>query len=249
MISVGSLSISQLGVQAFDDKWLDFALLTGVMVFFMFGCVLCGLFIGKAKFKVVQPYGPMLIFEGVLITLVGFILTFTESLANEGFLMYPIALALGIQNSMCTAWGGAVVRTTHFTGLLTDIGIVTGLWARYKFKGQRRVANCYLFSISLPIMIGYMIGALLGTLANAHLHDRAFFIPGASLIIMGIVYRLMYKRAAYFQYYRWKRKQKAITIEEVARERLSGERAREPLSEASLEEKSIRDTLSDVVLI
>lgn len=144
------------------------------------------MFIGKAKFKVAQPYGQMLVLEGALLTFISVIfsvfgniilqLLSITSLGTRGLLnshvpfpfflfsflcsplldnlreelfLFPMALAMGIQNSMCTTWGGAVVRTTHFTGVLTDIGIVTGLFFRYKFRGERRSADCYLFSVSI----------------------------------------------------------------------------------------------------
>ena len=29
-------------------------------------------------------------------------------------------------NGMATHWGGAVIRTTHVTGLLTDVGLLLG---------------------------------------------------------------------------------------------------------------------------
>lgn len=38
------------------------------------------------------------------------------------------AMALGIQNAMTTKLSGAVIRTTHLTGLTTDLGILTAHW-------------------------------------------------------------------------------------------------------------------------
>jgi uncharacterized membrane protein YoaK (UPF0700 family) len=37
-------------------------------------------------------------------------------------------MAMGMQNAMTTKFSGAVIRTTHITGLTTDMGIVTANW-------------------------------------------------------------------------------------------------------------------------
>lgn len=50
------------------------------------------------------------------------------------FILYPLAVACGMQNGMVTTWSGAVVRTTHFTGTITDTGLVIGHWLRYKLN-------------------------------------------------------------------------------------------------------------------
>jgi uncharacterized membrane protein YoaK (UPF0700 family) len=38
------------------------------------------------------------------------------------------SLACGLQNALTTHFSSAVVRTTHVTGLLTDVGIILGRW-------------------------------------------------------------------------------------------------------------------------
>jgi len=41
-----------------------------------------------------------------------------------------LCLAMGMQNSFVTRLSGAVVRTTHLTGVVTDLGIETARWFR-----------------------------------------------------------------------------------------------------------------------
>ncbi|WP_316568022.1 DUF1275 family protein [Myxococcus sp. MxC21-1] len=46
---------------------------------------------------------------------------------------------MGLQNALVTRVSGAVVRTTHITGILTDIGIQVvrlGSWLREGTRGQ-----------------------------------------------------------------------------------------------------------------
>jgi uncharacterized membrane protein YoaK (UPF0700 family) len=39
---------------------------------------------------------------------------------------YLVCLGCGLQNGMCTTFSGAVIRTTHVSGILTDIGLIIG---------------------------------------------------------------------------------------------------------------------------
>ena len=41
-----------------------------------------------------------------------------------------LCAAMGLQNSLVTRLSGAVVRTTHLTGVLTDLGIEGARWFR-----------------------------------------------------------------------------------------------------------------------
>lgn len=50
-----------------------------------------------------------------------------------------LSFAMGMQNSLVTKLSGATVRTTHLTGVLTDLGIETARWYRwyrYQFPGN-----------------------------------------------------------------------------------------------------------------
>ena len=40
------------------------------------------------------------------------------------------AFACGLQNALTTSYSGAVVRTTHLSGIITDIGNVLGMACR-----------------------------------------------------------------------------------------------------------------------
>jgi len=42
-----------------------------------------------------------------------------------------LSTAMGMQNSLVTRLSGAVVRTTHLTGVVTDLGIESARWFRY----------------------------------------------------------------------------------------------------------------------
>lgn len=51
--------------------------------------------------------------------------------AREPLLTQALAFAMGMQNALVTRVSGAVVRTTHLTGVITDIGLELVHWVRF----------------------------------------------------------------------------------------------------------------------
>lgn len=51
--------------------------------------------------------------------------------AKELLLVQALAFAMGMQNALVTRVSGAVVRTTHLTGVVTDLGLELVHWIRF----------------------------------------------------------------------------------------------------------------------
>lgn len=88
------------------------------------------------------------------------------------------SVAMGLQNGMCTQHYGAVVRTTHLTGLSTDLGLTLGrvlvIWrnrsmgpgeeeAEQEFTDAELDVSRLKMRIFGSIFIGFSSGATLGT--------------------------------------------------------------------------------------
>ncbi|CAK0870393.1 unnamed protein product [Prorocentrum cordatum] len=109
------------------------------------------------------------------------------------------AAACGLQNGMASFWGGAVVRTTHVTGLFTDVGLLIGrltsLMARKRF-GKRfdsidrvEVADsvnklCFLCVLAASFLMGIIIGSKV----HGVMHEYAFLVPAVVVGILGMAY-------------------------------------------------------------
>ncbi len=104
------------------------SLLTGVdstihllfIVFsFLIGSAFSGFFIESSAIKLGRCYGVALCIEGSLLLLsLGFLVQ------GNVYGQYLAPAACGLQNAMITTFSGAVVRTTHMTGIITDLGIM-----------------------------------------------------------------------------------------------------------------------------
>lgn len=102
---------------------------------------------------------------------------------------YILLFAMGLQNSLVTIISDAIVRTTHLTGLFTDLGIELSQWFFYKTRKQRkRLATT--IRLRLRIIIYFFIGGTTGGFFYPYLGFYVFLIP-AILLLLGLAYDSM----------------------------------------------------------
>jgi uncharacterized membrane protein YoaK (UPF0700 family) len=106
-----------------------------------------------------------------------------------------LSFAMGMQNSLVTRLSGAVVRTTHLTGVITDLGIEAARWFRWwrsrlsakipvdVVLGARATERPSLPKIALLGVIAgsFTLGAVLGSAAGAAYAHPAMLAPSAAL--------------------------------------------------------------------
>ncbi len=92
---------------------------------------------------------------------------------------------------MASTFSGAVVRTTHLSGMFTDLGIFLGHWLRGLPVDVPRLRLCWL------IIYGFLCGGIAGAVAFHHLNYSAPLIPGGLTAIASVaygLYRLRHRR-------------------------------------------------------
>lgn len=115
------------------------------------------------------------------------------------------AFAMGLQNATITKISGAVIRTTHLTGVVTDLGLESvqfWLWYRDKLRGRRwaRMGRVWRVSQRHPTFLrilllasiygSFLFGVLAGTWGYLRWPDYALVVPVAFLLwIVLIDYR------------------------------------------------------------
>lgn len=112
-----------------------------------------------------------------------------------------LCAAMGIQNSLVTRLSGAVVRTTHVTGVLTDLGIEAARWLRWlRFRGSETLRVRLAFGRNAPerpssskgvllltIAASFGGGALLGSVA-AIAAPHAVLVPPIAGLVLAATY-------------------------------------------------------------
>lgn len=104
---------------------------------------------------------------------------------NPNILAFCLLFAMGVQNSLVTKISNATVRTTHLTGLFTDLGIELSQLFFYKHKEQK---NQLLSSIKLRLTIinFFFFGGIIGGVFYAKIGLYVLFIA-TSLLLLGII--------------------------------------------------------------
>lgn len=104
--------------------------------------------------------------------------TFGEeiTLSKDYQLLALLSLSSGVQNAMITSVSKAVVRTTHLTGLTTDLGI--GLVRIFSSSDHQFKHNeTQAIRMRIGIIIGFILGSWLGASVFYKHHYWGFAIP------------------------------------------------------------------------
>ena len=151
--------------------------LWSMLIAFCLGATLSGLIIQDSTLRLGRRYGVVLSIESLL--LVAAVPMF-ESRQIFGALL--AAMACGLQNAMVTTYSGAIVRTTHLSGMFTDLGIGLGHLLRGMPLPVRRL------TLSGLIISGFLGGGMLGAWAFRAWRYQALLVPAALTGLTGVGY-------------------------------------------------------------
>lgn len=99
---------------------------------------------------------------------------------------YALLFAMGLQNSLVTAISNSIVRTTHLTGLFTDLGIEISQLFFYKLKEQKQRLISSI-KLRLTIISFFFIGGIAGGIFYSGMGLHVLIIAGV-LLVLGLVY-------------------------------------------------------------
>lgn len=151
--------------------------LSAVILSFLAGAVASGAIIGDSTLRLGRRYGVALGVESALLLLA------MHSLRDDGrYGQYLASAACGLQNALATTYSGAVVRTTHVTGIVTDLGIAVGR----RLRGEAVPANQPLL---LSILFGgYLLGGITGALLYHRIGSTTLAIPAGFTALLALFY-------------------------------------------------------------
>lgn len=176
-ISHLSGTVTLLGASFLDAPLRTSADLTGVLLSFLLGASLSGVLLHSRTLKLGHHYGLALIIEALLIF-------WSIYLFSNGsyYGCYAASAACGVQNALATKYSGAIVRTTHMTGIFTDLGIMFGSALRGEELDKRKLI------LFLLIIAGFITGGTLGTYLFRVYLFNALYIPAFICLILSFVY-------------------------------------------------------------
>jgi uncharacterized membrane protein YoaK (UPF0700 family) len=171
----GTLSRFSLDISKLDLG--DLGQISGIIVGFLFGAMLSGLIIGNSTVQLGRRYGVVLVLEGLFLALSAWLLHLVPVLAVS-----LASLACGIQNGMASNYRGMIIRTTHVTGVMTDLGVLLGRWLRH------RKADAWQFALLVLTLLSFVIGGLLGAVMTKFFAGNALWFVSGVLVVIGGLY-------------------------------------------------------------
>lgn len=157
--------------------------LAGTVVCFLFGA-----FLGGSALELLAPrnmpraYAVALALESIVL---GFVVV--TSRAHPVLAGASLSLAMGLQNSLVTRLSGAVVRTTHLTGVATDIGIEGARWLRHAWRRDADRPSPERVALLATIAVSFLLGSVGGGLLALRVEAAALLVP-VTLVGLGAVH-------------------------------------------------------------
>ena len=127
------------------------------ILFFLIGAFVCNTLIeitSLVKPRIAHAF-PMLI-EVLVLLVVGL-----GYINQQEYIAYLLLFAMGIQNALVTQISQSVVRTTHLTGLFTDLGIEISQLFFYRKPTEKSRLRRSIF-LRLSIIFFFFLGCVLG---------------------------------------------------------------------------------------
>lgn len=187
------------GLEAARSHWLSALGMLTVPLFFLLGSMTSGIFIDlrlktqrRPLYEVTFGMCSLLIFMVTIGGESGFFGEFGKPLQlhHDFTLLAILCLACGIQNAMVTSVSKSVVRTTHLTGITTDLGIGLIRWFhRHSYHQFQDESRPNIMRIGIILFFG--LGSFVGSMTFYRWEYLGFILPG--LISSGLFLRSLQK--------------------------------------------------------
>ncbi|MDB6004343.1 MAG: hypothetical protein JWR15_1330 [Prosthecobacter sp.] len=173
---------TMIGAAVGEGNGAAFIHYLALLLSFVGGTVLSALIVQDSTLRLGRRYGWALMIESLLlcasVPLLG---------RHQHAGMCVAACACGLQNAMASTYSGSVVRTTHVSGMFTDLGIFLGHYLRGIPVDGRRLRLCVV------IISAFATGGVAGTLAFHHLGYSTLFIPAALTGLASLAHALYFR--------------------------------------------------------
>lgn len=148
-----------------------------MLISFVWGAACTALMINYAKRNFARfVYAPVLLLEAILLLVFGMLGRglLQHEMISVSFTAILLCYMMGLQNALITKISNAEIRTTHVTGLVTDIGIELGkmlYWNRdHEHNVEMKVlVNRQKLNLHLRLVLSFALGAVMGAAGFKHL--------------------------------------------------------------------------------
>jgi uncharacterized membrane protein YoaK (UPF0700 family) len=186
----GSFTANMTGnISASADHLANGAILTslsflGLVAAFIGGASMAALAIQSGERRRIRSiYALAITGEAVILLVLGTALAFSSANLHETVLVIVLSFIMGLQNAVTTMISRARVRTTHVSGMATDIGIELAALVGDTRSRQDAVPKLGLHSLTLAC---FAIGGVCGALLFQYIGTSIFMIAAVVLLLIAL---------------------------------------------------------------
>lgn len=173
-VSHMSGAVSRLGIDIGQEKSGDLKAVLAIIAGFFAGTILSGFFLGSNKLRYSWRYVTVLALECAALTGAALLIA-----TDERFSLVLAAFACGLQNAMASSFHGLIIRTTHVTGIVTDLGFMIGSFL------NRKPIKSWKLLLLMSLLLGYFFGGLASMIGLNHWgHPTIWFAVGLNGLIL-----------------------------------------------------------------
>lgn len=191
-------TVATVGEMLASGQWALARAALRLLLAFVSGAVAASFLLDATRHKPRGRHAAALTVEALTVGAIGLWLS-THPGSREPTLLWGLCFAMGLQNALVTRVSGAVVRTTHMTGVLTDIGIESVrmvTWVRDGARGHglsgllhmlRALPSAVQFErtrLHLGLLLAFLGGCTTGPLLFLEHGAAALALPCAVLVLL-----------------------------------------------------------------
>ncbi|OHD36615.1 MAG: hypothetical protein A2015_12575 [Spirochaetes bacterium GWF1_31_7] len=149
-----------------------------IILFFFFGATLSGLIIQGRSLYFGRRYGVALLVESACL----FVSILLHVIKLPFLSVILISFSSGLQNALVTTYSNSIIRTTHLTGLLTDLGAALGC-----FLSAKKI-NHVQVRLHSSIFFSFLLGAFFSGLLSKYYGFLSILFPTIVIFLSGVLY-------------------------------------------------------------
>ena len=170
-------TVTVLGMEAALTNYAVALHALAILTAFFGGCVISGAIIRQSSLRLGRRYGVVLSLESAALFLAVY---FLRQGTNTGD--YLAAMACGLQNAMVSSYSSSTMRTTHMTGMVTDLGIACGHFIR------GATVDWFRFRMYGVLFLGFFTGGVVGAIGYKHFGYDTLLFPALLSGVAGVGY-------------------------------------------------------------
>lgn len=189
-VPVGNLTgiTTQIGMDQAHPWRYESHVLVAILLGFLIGATIAGALLASKRVPIGSRHASVLAIQATLLLLAAagieesdiksmILGSGIEETAVQALLA---AAALGLQNGLTSSFRGMPVRTTHFTGTVTDLGLMLG-------RSRQEGIDKWKAAILSATLLLFLTGAVAGLMAGARIGGHALIVPATICLVLAAV--------------------------------------------------------------